>query len=378
MRALCQRSALLVSALFVTSCSIVYGDELDDKQCKVDADCEAAASRLHTPLVCRQNACQAPTCSESSECPSGSLCSEGLCIADTSGPDSDAGSDAAPEPVSCVHDTDCDSEKQQLCGLDGFCYTKWACLDQDPDWPSPPASLSFQVQLLDSTQPPAMNSALSVSACTSGDPGCNRPIVTNKDVTISTEKLLTVPFTGLPSSGFLGAVRIESTMQGSGMLPSYIHFTAENPLVNSLNSPRPLQLIAQSRLSGLGLYTGITANPEAAGVFFHIFDCGGRPASEVSLKASNPGDSVVIPLQGETGLVLNSNKTTATGTLIMINLPPSMAQVFTLRDEETGRLLTDTFNFIPRGAAVNAVTYYPRYSTLQRWASQAQHDGGVQ
>jgi hypothetical protein len=376
MRLLISRTALLASSLLGAGCSLVYGSELDARQCKVDDDCQAAATSLETPLVCRRNACQAPTCDENTACPSGSMCADGVCIAEHP----DAGSDAGPEPVACTLDTDCNVEEHELCGLDGFCYVKWGCLDDDADWPAAPASLDFQIQLQDISAPNLMLSTpVTVSACTSSDPTCSRPIIANKDVMISPEKVLTVPFSGLTSSGFLGTIRVESTVTDTGLLPSYIHFSAENPLVASYKAPRPMQLIPTSRFQNLALFTGITASPDSAGLFMHIFDCGGRPASEVALSIKNVPDTVkIVPLQGAANLVLGSNKTTADGTLIVINLPPNRVQVFTLVDETTGRLITDTLNFIPRGPAVNLFMYYPRQSTVERWTMQAQRLGGIQ
>jgi len=304
------------------------------------------------------------------------MCADGLCIAEHS----DAGSDAGPQPVACTLDTDCNVAEHELCGLDGFCYVKWGCLDEDADWPAAPASFDFQMQLQDINGPdPSLVGEVLVSVCTAGDPTCSRPILVNKDVMISADKLLTVPFSGLTSGGFRGTIRVESAVPGSGILPSYVHFTAENPLVGAFKAPRPLQLVPQSRFANLAAFTGITASVDAAGAFVHIFDCGGRPASDVSLTASNAPGSVVIPLQGERGLVLGSNKTTADGTLILVNLPPNLIQVFTLRDEEKGRLISDTFNIIARGPAVNFIMYYPRQSTVEHWAAQAQRTvSGVQ
>jgi hypothetical protein len=368
MGALVRRSVLSISTLLGGGCSIVYGDELDTKQCKIDADCEAAAMRLETPLVCRQNACQAPTCHDSAECPRDAICTDGLCIADPGAGSADAG----PQPVVCTQDSECNGEQEERCGLDGFCYVKWGCLDDDPDWPSAPSSLDLQIQLQDINGPdPSLVGPVLVSACGAADPTCSRPIVVNNDVTISTDKLVTVPFSGLTSSGFRGAIRVESAVPGSGILPGYLHFTAENPVVAPFKAPRPLQLVPMSRLQNLALFTGITAAADAAGMFLYVFDCGGRPASEVSMTFSNAPGAQIIPLQGERELVLGSNKTTADGTLIVVNLPPNLVQVLTLRDEATGRVISDTFNLIPRGPAVNFVTYYPRQSTVAHWTAQA-------
>jgi hypothetical protein len=158
------------------------------------------------------------------------------------------------------------------------------------------------------------------------------------------------------------------TTPSTAILPSYLHFTRENPLVGAFKAPRPMQLIAQSRIQNLALFTGVTASSDAAGLFAYIFDCGGRPAAEVSMAPSNAPNAKVIPLQGESGPLVGSTKTTPDGTMIVVNLPPNMLQVFTLRDETTGRVITDTLNFIPRGPGVNFVTYYPRHSAAKHWA----------
>jgi hypothetical protein len=110
-------------------------------------------------------------------------------------------------------------------------------------------------------------------------------------------------------------------------------------------------------------------------VFAYIFDCGGRPAANVSLAPSNAPDAKVIPLQGESGLLVGSTKTTSDGTMIVVNLPPNRVQVFTLRDEDTGRVITDTLNFIPRGPAVNLIMYHPRHTSVKQWTAQAQRLG---
>jgi len=351
---------------FTAGCSFIYADEIDRKQCKRDQDCEAAAGRLDTPLVCRQNACQAPECEGDGDCPAGSACQSNLCIG--------VGSDdsGVPGPVACEGDTDCDAEKFELCGLDGFCYEKWGCLDEEPDWPDAPSKLEYRVELLGTTADPEAIPEYEVTACTLRDPSCSDLVVKAGAASVDDKNLLTVPFSGLDAKGFRGVINLVPQGQEevqNPILPAYVQFTAETPLVATFTGLAPISAFSAADRTLLGAVAGVTVEPDEAGVLLRVLDCGGRYAAGVSMKAPAAPQGTFIPLQAEAGLVLGSNETTEDGTAILTKLPGDRSLVFTLRDEPQDRVITDTLNFITHGGAVDLVTYYPRFSTLTKRAA---------
>ena len=82
-----------------------------------------------------------------------------------------------------------------------------------------------------------------------------------------------------------------------------------------------------------------------------------------------------VPIQNESVPVVGGTRTTIDGSAIIITVPPDRNQVFLLRDEETGRIISDEITFIPRGGAVNYFFYYPRHRALEQWNQQAKRLG---
>ena len=82
-----------------------------------------------------------------------------------------------------------------------------------------------------------------------------------------------------------------------------------------------------------------------------------------------------VPLQSEISPVLDSTKTTEEGVGLLINTPGGRGVKFVLRDENAGRVLTDTLSFVTHSGAMNYVFWYPRYIAQQRWMEELRRQG---
>lgn len=358
-------------------CSFIYGDDLDKKQCERDADCGSDAG---VALVCRMNACQAPLCAGNDDCPSGFSCVATMCMPG----EGDAGTRTA-----CTQDVDCGEGNR--CGFDGFCYEKWGCLASNRDWPTAAQSFSYQVPVrrITDLEVPSAVPELAIIACNAIDPDCRRPAVPKGDVIVSEDKVVTVPFTGIGASGFTGLIRFDPVTPGSDAgiadagasevlpLPAVLHFTAETPLVGNTRAQSRLLTIDPSTFSALALIADVQLDLTAATIAVRIHDCGGRTAAGVSMFPTGVATATFVPIQNESTPVVGGTRTTIDGSAIIINVPPDRNQTFVLRDEDTGRVITQEIAFVARGAAINYLFYYPRYRALDQWNREAARRGLV-
>ena len=359
---------------WTAGCTLIYGDELDKRQCRKQADCDSTAALLGTPLVCRQQACQVPTCTQTADCPGDFVCVEHACVAEST----DAGTDAGPNAQACSQDTDCESAEQR-CGYDGYCYAKWGCLAEDPVWPTalPKFTYVARVRRGEAASDPGAVGTLSVEACAAGDPTCVRPAVLPEQVTVDPDAIASVPFKNISSAGFTGFIRFESISGGTSeekVLPTYRHFTSETPLVGDYVEPTQITIISAQTLSLFALLGGGTTEAGTSFAIAQINDCGGRPAPSMSLSAISVPNVIFVPTSSA-GPVLGRNETTAEGLGAVGNLPSDKLVVLTLRDQGQQRTITSTLTFVVHGGALNAVTYFPRYGAVQKWLEEAKRQG---
>lgn len=359
----------------LAGCSFIYGDDLDKEQCERDADC---ASDAGVALVCRMNACQAPLCAGNDDCPSGFSCEATMCMPNAA----DAGVRTA-----CTQDVDCGEGSR--CGFDGFCYEKWGCLASNRDWPIAAQSFSYQVPIrrITDLEVPSAVPEMSIIACNTIDPTCTRPAVRKEDVTVSEDKVVTVPFSGIGASGFTGFIRfdpiarsVDGGVADAGTdevlaLPGVLHFTAETPLVGNTRAQSRLLTIDPSTFGALAIIADVQLDLTAATIAVRIHDCGGRTAAGVSMIPTGVTTATFVPIQNESTPVVGGTRTTSDGSAIIINVPPDRNQTFVLRDEDTGRVIAQDIAFVARGAAINYLFYYPRYRALDQWNREAKRRG---
>src|SRR5262245_52807292 len=74
-------TAQTVYLLALSACSLIYSGDLDKTQCKVQTDCDSAATRLGMLLLCKDDVCQARTCTQAKDCPANSACTNNQCVA---------------------------------------------------------------------------------------------------------------------------------------------------------------------------------------------------------------------------------------------------------------------------------------------------------
>ncbi len=342
---------------FASGCTLLYASDADKKQCTSDADCSRLASE------------------------SGSYeCKASVCVAIEGAQSSDAGADAATDTrVACKNAKDC--SEGERCGFDGFCYEKWGCLDDDPDWlDNVKQEFTYEstMRSLQSPDDATLLGEISAMACSAADPACERPKVPASAVTVGADKVLTVPFSAVGSSGFVGVIQILAGLPADSptakpVLPGFFHYTAENPLVTDVVTQDRALLIDEGTYGLLGALAGTSADSSSGTNVFLVYDCGGQSAADVSIVPSAGVTGFrFIPIQGETTPVIDGRTTTTDdGVGILINIPPG-AQAFVLKDEKLGRVISDTFSFNVRGDAINYVQYYPRHSALKAWLDEHQ------
>jgi len=340
------RMLLACSLTALASCTLMYGDDFDKKQCKSNKDC--------------------PTLPEGSVAYS---CLSNVCVLN----EVDAAVGAAR--VACKNAKDC--ETGERCGFDGFCYEKWGCLEDDPDWldnVKQDFTYESEVRSLQSPDDASLLGTISAMACSAADPKCERPKVPESASKVSADKVLTVPFKGVGSSGFVGVIKMVAELpkdadgEVRAVLPGYFHFTGENPLVTDVITQDRALLIDEGTYGNLSGLSSVGADPNAGTVVFLMYDCGGQSAADISITPSGVENFAFVPIQGETTPVISGTATTDDGVAILVNIPPG-SQVFTLKDTKLG-LVSDTFSFNVRGSAINYVQYYPRYSGLKAWLDE--------
>lgn len=378
MHAACSLSLLSLFA----GCSFIYGEDLDHRQCRTQADCDALA--VGSPLVCRMNTCQVPGCSSNEQCASGSECVASTCT-------TQAPSDGGAIKLACTQDSDCGAASR--CGFDGFCYEKWGCLDDDRDWPKATPSFSYRIPVRKITdlelRDPASFPALDVVACAAIDPACNTPVVRASDVMIDGDKTVSIPFAGIGNLGFNGFVRfapLAVTLDGGvasdagaaqPFLTTYLHFNADTPLVTSTVAQSRLLTIDETTFGLLAKLAEVKLDLTQATIAVRIHDCGGRTAPGVSMIARGVSTATFVPIQNESVPIVGGTKTAFDGSAIIINVPPRN-QLFVLHDEDLGRTIADQVAFVAVGNAINYFFYYPRFKALEAWNGQARKQGLLQ
>jgi hypothetical protein len=375
-------STSLALLALATGCSFLYGDDIDHRQCTTQADCDAVA--IGSPLVCRMNTCQLASCLSSAQCPEGSECVASTCT-------TRAPPDSGMSKTACTQDSDCGTGNR--CGFDNFCYEKWGCLDDDRDWPKSSPSFSYRIAVRKITdlefREPASFPELDVVACAAIDPACNTPVVRRGDVQLSDDKTVSVPFTGIGNSGFNGFIRfapVALTLDGGvaqdggtaqPFLPTYLHFSADNPLVASTVAQSRLLTIDETTFGFLATVAEVKLDLTQATIALRIHDCGGRTAPGVSMVARGVTSATFVPIQNESVPIVGGTKTAFDGSAIIINVPPRN-HTFVLHDEDVGRTIADQVAFLAVGNAVNYFFYYPRFKALEAWNQQARAQGLLQ
>jgi hypothetical protein len=326
--------ALLAALLAVSAgCSLMYADDADLAQCKVDDDCRARSG--DASLVCNAGVCEhSPSCTQNTDCPDG-----------------------------------------LLCGFDGVCYQKWGCLDSDSDWPEASREFTFRAPLVSLTNPenPALlGSGFKVVACSGGDPSCASPVATGS--VDKSSKLLTLPFESFTGSQFTGVIRIEDsdadTPESADFMPTYVHYGSESRLVGDLTVQTRIFLVNPAVYPMLASLAGVSnADPDAGTVIFIVHDCGGHLASAVSMRPEGTSSYEFLAVQGGNQPVPGTNATTDDGAGLLLNIPPDQARTFVLTDEHSHDEI-DRVSINVRGRAINYVFYYPRYGALSRWLDE--------
>ena len=361
MRRIMLHTALAAASVLSGACTLLYSDDATQKQCKSDKDCQDLLGRSDI-LTCEANVC---------------VFREGISSLDAGGDANVATDGAADNRIACKNTKDCGEGER--CGFDGFCYEKWGCLDNDPDWlENVKQEFTYEaaIRSLQSPDDATLLGELTVSACSAADPECERPKVPEGVATVSADKVLKLPFTGVGTSGFVGVIKMLAGLPSDSptaepVLPGYFHFTGENPLVTDVVTQDRALLIDQRTYGLLGALAGTTADSSSGTNVFLIYDCGGQSAADVSITPSAGVTGFrFIPIQGETTPVIDGRTTTTDdGVGILINIPPG-SQAFVIKDEKLGRVISDSFSFNVRGNAINYVQYYPRLSGLNAWLDQ--------
>lgn len=360
--------ALLLTLSLLTGCSLAYSDDLSQKQCNVQADCDDDARRLGTPLVCRSNACQAFSCETTSECPRGTACVDNQCLAPR-----DAGTAA---PLTCAQDGDCVNGSR--CGFDHACYAIWSCLDQAADWPTSASSLHLRLPIrsMASLDDPAAVGGLSVVACDEGDVACASPRVTNASVAMN-DTVLDLPFTNLPGA-FHGFVRIDPTSTpadaDAGVLSTWVHFPDVSPLAGDVYAQNRLLTVTAGGIRARAAAAGVSLDTDLGVVALQAYDCGGRPIDGAALRTADGTATSFLALQSESRLDATSGRTGSEGAGLLVNVPGG-AQTLIIRDVTANRTLSDGVQLYVAPHAVNYVYYYPRYSAVKKWMDEAGRRG---
>ncbi len=337
---------LVISLL--SGCTAVYHQDLNKRQCQVDADC---ASDAVPGLACIDSVCQEAPCQPA--CGAGSLCIEGAC--------------AAEDARRCTQDSQCAASER--CGYNGVCYSKWGCTNTPADWPAAPASFHVKTSLrridtngLDLSAVGDVN----VIACAAEDPLCEEPVLRNPQTTLSDDKQLDMEFEGLSGPGFTGIIEISPTL-ADAYLPTFVHVPDVSPWGSEFVTEKATYLGSAAIGSLLSMFAGVEAdlNPGLAG--FLLYDCGGRPASGVQVVSMSDPDVPFIPMGPGNIPQLNQRATTDEGVGFMIDLPVGKPAVFELRDPLSQAALAPALSFVVQGDGLNVVSYYPRYSAMQAW-----------
>ena len=337
MRAILAKSSLPALALCLCalpSCTLLYADDADQKQCKSDDDCEG---RLEgESLVCnvKLGVCESPEASQ----------------------------------YACEQTSDCPGDL--LCGFDGFCYEKWGCLDSDPDWPAAKSSFTYSaslVNLKNPQDPSLLGNSIEVMACFGGDPDCAAPIANGK---VDSQKRLTLKFENFKEEEFNGFIRIRDTSATPSFMPAYVHYGIDTRLVSDLPVQTRISMVDMATYQNLATIANADADPEAGTMIFVVQDCGGRGAAGVAMKPKNMKSYTFIAVQGGNQPIPDAEGTTEDGAGLFVNMPPDEARTFVLTDVDSQRVI-DEVSINVRGGATNYVFYYPRYSALQRWVSES-------
>ncbi|HET8937193.1 MAG TPA: hypothetical protein VFN67_27315 [Polyangiales bacterium] len=263
------------------------------------------------------------------------------------------------------------------CGFDGYCYAMWGCLAVDRERAAAPASLRYttQVRNIEAIDDPSRVGDLMVQACSVLDPNCAVPNVGPLDATVSTDKVLTATFQSVPSTGFIGALQVDDLTAAAGILPSYVHFTADTPLYGDFRAQTPLLLIRAELFKLLAGAAAVQIDPNATTIAVRVHDCGGRAAPGVSMAAPGSPAALFVPLQADRVPVVNGTETTEDGGALLVNVPANRPVPLTLSDFATGRILSDSALLNPRPSAINYLFWYPRQSAQQKWMTEARKRG---
>jgi hypothetical protein len=352
--------------LLSTACSLIYREDIERTQCNEQSDCMSASEELGVPLVCRAQACQTAMCTQNAECPANSTCISNTCVGT---------SDGAATTVPCKLDANCGEGNR--CGFDGFCYAMWGCLELDRERPVAPATLRYTtlVRDIEAVDDPSRVGDLQVMACSVIDPTCAVPNVGPLDSTITSDKQLTATFQGVPMTGFIGALQVDMLPATSGILPTYVHFTADTPLYGDFYAQTPLLLIRASLYNLLAVAAAVTIDPSATSIAVRAHDCGGRTAPGVFMAAPGSPEALFVPLQADRVPVVGGTETTDDGGALLVNVPASRPVPLTFTDSSSGRILSDTALLNPRPNAINYLFWYPRLSAQQKWMAEARRRG---
>ena len=343
--------ASIAAASLLGSCSVMYGDDADARQCQVQADCAPMGAAL--------------------------VCNAGVCEAKSVAGGPDGGAQVGPR--ACKIDSDC--EANSLCGFDRYCYKKWGCLDQPRDFSPADMNLEFRASIrrFENIADLTLVGSLRTTACLSTDPSCLRPSVPSGAAQLSADKTLTVPFKGIAPSGFIGSMQVKQVtttdagvVDDPSVLPAYYHFTSENPLITSMTSQTELMMVGPIIFPALSAQYGVNADPNLATVVLQVHDCGGRKAADVSLTPlGGASGSIFVAVSGKATPLLGRSTTTEDGAALLLNVPAGANLLFALRDDQQGQVLSDAITFLAHGKALNYFVYYPRRSALQRWMAYA-------
>lgn len=360
-------------------CSLVYGSDLDAKQCTKQEDCDTAAASVGLPLVCEANVCRQPSCASTVDCPTGSWCVNSLCVSP------DAGTPALP----CNQDSDCTGG--QLCGFDKLCYEKWGCIDQGRDWtPNTNAHYRAAVRSFSNSTDPNAVGTVSAKAC-NPNTTCNPPFVPPDAVVYDhAQRTIDVPFNVLPAGGFTGDVTVidvDAGVPGDGGIPEnarypgVIHFTSQNPLVSDLTPQTDILLSTPAEVRFIAgtwaAWISYPVDPAKGVMVLQVHDCGGRKAAGMRLTPGATPETaqwLFVPIESKTSPNPRLQKTTEDGAALLFNLPAT-AVTFTLTDEDQNRVINDRIAVTLKPVSLNYFAYYPRKSAVERWMTYARSQG---
>lgn len=370
-------AGLLASVL--GGCSLVYGSDLDAKQCTKQEDCDSASASVGTPLVCEANVCRQPSCASSVDCPTGTLCVSALCVSP------DAGTPALP----CNQDSDCAGT--QLCGYDKLCYEKWACLDNDRDWTAN-TSGTYRAYVRNFGTSTPVTGTVTGKACAPSDSDCKTPVVPAATVDPA-QQLVSVLFSTLPRDGFTGTVNIDVDAgvvppppdggYSSAYYPGVVQFTSQNPMVSDLSPQTDILLTSPSLVSAIAKpwfdakRIPYPVDPVAALTVLQVHDCGGRKAAGMKLTPRATPETATwlfVPIESKTSPNPDLTKTTEDGAALLFNLPGGPV-TFTLTDEDQNKVINDRIAMTLKAPAINYFAYYPRRAAVEKWMTYAKSQG---